>query len=76
MDLNTKQPITRPLCDVEVVPITPNVIKGVEQLAFDEGFKSLKIENRARTVIYASDWLAGVDYTDNETPNETNNDSK
>ena len=74
MDLNTKQAITRPLRDVEVVPITPNVIKAVEQLAFDEGFKSLKLENRARTIICASDWLAGVDCTDDETPNKISND--
>ena len=42
MDLNTKQAITRPLRDVEVVPITPNVIKAVEQLAFDKGFSPSK----------------------------------
>ena len=47
------------------VPITQVVIDAVECMAKKEGFKSLKFKDRNKVVFFDTDWIAGVDF-DNE----------
>jgi hypothetical protein len=42
MDLNSGQVITRNI--VHKIPVTDVVIKAVETMAYDQGFKSIKIQ--------------------------------
>ncbi|MGC9260522.1 MAG: hypothetical protein ACP5I8_10685, partial [Phycisphaerae bacterium] len=60
MDLNSGRLITRPR--VVEIPITNLVIKAVEAMAEEQGIKSLKLQNRRKTIFYPADWIAGVDY--------------
>ena len=69
MNLQTGLKITRN--KVWEVPLTDTVIQAVEQMAMDQGMKSLKIEGRNRVAILPADWIAGVDY---EGDNQNNND--
>ena len=64
MDLNSGQLITRN--KIHEIPVTDVVIKAVEKLAYDQGFKSLKFKNRHGIVFYDTDWIAGVDYEEDE----------
>ena len=64
MDLNTGRPITRPV--VWEVPVTDRVIKAVETMAENEGFKTLKLLKKNKVPIFPADWTAGVDYDDVE----------
>jgi hypothetical protein len=41
------------------------VIKAIEQIAKDQGFKTLKFKNRKGAIFHDADWIAGVDYDDN-----------
>jgi hypothetical protein len=58
------------------------VIKAIEQIAEDQGFKSLKFKNCKGAIFHDADWIAGVDYDenihqeddDNEDYDENNND--
>ena len=74
MDLRTGRAITRP--QVWEVPVTDRVIKAVETMAEDEGFKTLKIMNRKKVLLFPADWTAGVEYDDNvdENQNDEEND--
>ncbi len=64
MDLNSGQVIT---CScVTEIPIMNVVIKAVEQMAEQQGFKSLKFKNHHGVVFFDTDWIAGVDYDDND----------
>ena len=44
------------------LPVTDLVINAVEAMAESQGIKSLKLNNRNKTNIYPADWIAGVDY--------------
>ena len=63
MDLTTGRAITRPR--VTPVPITPVVIRAVEEMARKQGIKSLKLKNRHGQP-FTGDHLAGVGENDNE----------
>jgi hypothetical protein len=64
MDLNSGQLITRNI--VHEIPVTNVVIKAVEKIAYKQGFKSLKSKNRNGVIYHDSNWIAGVDYDDDE----------
>jgi hypothetical protein len=57
MDLNSGQVITRNI--VHEIPVTDVVIKAVETMAYDQGFKSMKFKNRNSVVFFNTDWIAG-----------------
>jgi hypothetical protein len=59
-DLNSGRVIT-----VTQVPVTDVVIKAIELIAEDQGFKSLKFKNRKGAIFHDADWIAGVDYDEN-----------
>ena len=64
MDLNTGCVIT---CrKVTEIPVTDVVIKAVEAMAHNQGFKNLKFKNRHGVIFHDADWLAGVDYEDED----------
>ena len=42
------------------------VIKAVEQMAYNEGIKSLKFKNRHGVIFHDTDWIAGVDCDPND----------
>ena len=64
MDLNTGCVIT---CrKVTEIPVTDVVIKAVEAMAHNQGFKNLKFKNRHGVIFHYADWLAGVDYEDED----------
>ena len=75
MDLNTGCVIT---CrKVTRIPVTDVVIKAMEAMAHNPGFKNLKFKNRHGVIFHDADWLAGVDYEDedeNEDKREENAD--
>ena len=60
MDLNSGRVITQR--KVTEVPVTKLVIKAVEQMAYNKGFKSLKFKNRHGVIFHETDWITGVDY--------------
>jgi hypothetical protein len=60
MDLNSGRVITRPR--VWEIPVTQVVINAVQTMAEAQGIKSLKLQNRRKTIFYPADWIAGVDY--------------
>ena len=73
MDLHSGETITR--ARVTEIPVTPVVIKAVEDMAYRQGFKSLKFKNRNKVIFFDTDWIAGVDYqheNENEDENENN----
>ena len=45
--------------------VTELVIKAIKQMAYNEGFKSLKFKNRHGVIFHDTDWIAGVDYDPN-----------
>ena len=49
------------------------VINAVEAMAESQGIKSLKLSNRNKTNIYPADWIAGVDY-ENQNDDEDGDD--
>ena len=64
MDLNTGHVI---ICQkVTEIPVTDVVIKAVEVMAHKQGFKNLKFKNRHGVIFLDADWLAGVDYEDED----------
>jgi hypothetical protein len=62
-DLNSGRVITR--ARVTQIPVTDVVIKAIERIAEDQGFKSLKFKNRKGAIFHNADWIAGVDYDEN-----------
>jgi hypothetical protein len=62
-DLNLNRVITR--ARVSQIPVTDVVIKAIEKIAEDQGFKSLKFKNRKGAIYHDADWIAGVDYDEN-----------
>ena len=70
MDLNSGRRIT---CrKVTEVPVTEVVIKAVEEMAYKQGFKTLKFKNRRGDIFHDTDWIAGVEYDDVENQNDEN----
>jgi hypothetical protein len=59
-DLNLGRVITR--ARVTQIPVTDVVVKAIEQIAEDHGFKSLKFKNCKGAIFQYADWIAGVDY--------------
>jgi hypothetical protein len=70
-DLNSGRVITR--ARVTQIPVKDVVIKAIERIAEDQGFKSLKFKNRKGTIFHDADWIAGVDYDENIQQEEDNN---
>jgi hypothetical protein len=68
MDLNSGKLITRNI--VHEIPVTDVVIKAVETMAYAQGFTTLKFKNRNKIIFHDADWIAGVDYDDNEEDND------
>ena len=68
MDLNSGKLITRR--NVTEIPMTTSVIKAVETMAYKQGFKSLKFKNRHGVVFHPADWIAGVEYEDDQNQND------
>jgi hypothetical protein len=62
-DLNLNRVITH--ARVTPIPITDVVIKAIEKIADDLGFKSLKFKNHKGAIFHDADWIAGVDYDEN-----------
>jgi hypothetical protein len=62
-DLNSNRVITQ--ARVSQIPVTDMVIKAIEKIAEDQGFKSLKFKNRKGTIFHNADWIARVDYAEN-----------
>jgi hypothetical protein len=62
MDLNSGQLISRNI--VHEMSVTDVVIKAVENMAYQQAFKSLKFKNRNRVIYHDADWIEGVDYDD------------
>jgi hypothetical protein len=50
------------------------VIKAVEQMAEQQGIKSLKLHSRHNINFPPADWIAGVDYEEENDDNANNND--
>jgi hypothetical protein len=62
-DLNSGRVITR--ARVTQIPITDMVIKAIECIADNQGFKSLKFKNQKGAIFHNADWIAGVDSDEN-----------
>ena len=73
MDLNSGQVITRNI--VHEIPVTDVVIKAVETMAYDQGFKSMKFKNRNGVVFFDTDWIAGVDYEEDDIEDDGDEDA-
>jgi hypothetical protein len=62
-DLNSGREITQ--ARVTQIPVTDVVIKAIERIAEEQGFKSLKFKNRKGAILHDADWIAGVDSDEN-----------
>jgi hypothetical protein len=74
MDLNSGQLISRNI--VHKIPVTDVVIKAVKNMAYQQGFKSLKFKNRNSVIYHDADWIAGVDYDDPDDVENENEDEE
>ena len=72
MDLNPGQLIAQNI--VHRIPVTDVVVKAVETMARDQGFKSLKFKNRHGVIFHNADWIAEVDCDDNEDDGDDDTD--
>ena len=55
---------------VHEIPVTDIAIKAVESMAYEQGFKSLKFKNRRGVIFFDTDWIAGVDYEEEDEDDE------
>jgi len=69
MDLNSSLVITQG-GKITEIPVTEVTIKAIEAMAEKEGFKSLKFKNWHGVVFYHTNWIAGVDYQQNQNENK------
>jgi hypothetical protein len=69
MDLNSGQLISRNI-------VHDVVIKAVENVAYQQGFKSLKFKSRNGVIYHDADWIAGVDYDDPDDIKNENEDEE
>jgi hypothetical protein len=74
MDLNSGQLISRII--VHEIPVTNFVIMVVENMAYQQGFKSLKFKNRTGVIYHDADCIAGVDYDDPDDIENENEDEE
>ena len=74
MDLNSGRMITQNI--IHVIPVTDVVIKAVETMAIAQGFTNLKFKNRHGVIFHNADWIAGVDYDDNDDANQEDDDEE
>jgi hypothetical protein len=74
MDLNSGQLISRNI--VHKIPVTDVVIKAVENMAYQQGFKSLQFKNQNGVIYHDADWIAGVDYDDPDDIKNENEDEE
>ena len=72
LNLTTGLVITRPR--VWEIPVTDVVIKAVEKLAADQGVDSLKLQGRTKQILHPADWIAGVEYADENADNDAEDD--
>jgi hypothetical protein len=68
MDLKTGRVITRRR--VTEVPVTELVIQAVENMAHEQRLTTLKITGRHTSPLYPADWIAGVNYDQNQYQDE------
>jgi hypothetical protein len=73
MDLNSGQVITRNI--VNEIPVTDVVIKAVKTMAYDQGFESMKFKNRNGVFLKNTDWIAGVDYEEDDIEEDDDEDA-
>jgi hypothetical protein len=73
MDLNSGQVITQNI--VHEIPVTDVVIKAVKIMAYKQGFKSMKFKNRNGVVFFDTDWIAGVDYEEDDIEDDGDEDA-
>jgi hypothetical protein len=59
---------------VHDIPVTDVVIEAVENMEYQQGFKSLKFKNRIGVIYHDADWIAGVDYDDD--PDDIKNEDE
>ena len=66
MDLNSGKLITQNI--VHQIPATDDVvvIRNVETMAYNQGFKSLKLRTDVELSSLDADWIAGVDYDEQQ----------
>jgi len=74
LSLSTGRVLTRR--KVTEIPVTDLVIKAVEKMADNDGIKTLKFTNKAGVELHHADWLAGVDYEQQEDDNDENDDDE
>ena len=72
MNLHTGQMISR--SRIWERPITNLVIQAVEALAHEQGITTLKLTGRNKINLFPADWIAGVEYEDNNENAEDLND--
>jgi hypothetical protein len=72
INLNSGQLISRNI--VHKIPVTNVVIKAVENMAYQQGFKSLKFNYWNGVIYHDADWIAGVDYDDD--PDDIENEDE
>jgi len=72
MDLRSGRVITRRR--ITEIPVTDLVIQAVENMAIEQGIHTLKITGRHTTPIYPADWIAGVEYNQDNQNNQNNRD--
>ena len=69
MDLSTRRVIPRP--KVTVIPVTDTIITRVEEMAREQGIKTLKFLNRKKQQLFNDiDLTAGVVHDNEEDENE------
>jgi hypothetical protein len=72
MNLHTGLVITRNT--IWERPITDLVIRAVESMASEQGITTLKLTGQNKVPIYPADWIAGVEYEDDEDELNDNDD--
>jgi hypothetical protein len=72
-DLKSNRVITR--ARVTQIPVTNVVIKAIERIAKDQGFKTLKFKNQKGPIFHDADWITGVDYDDNTPQDAEDNEA-
>jgi hypothetical protein len=60
---------------VHEIPMTDVVIKAIETMAYDQGFKSMKFKSRNGVVFFDTDWIAGVDYEEDDIEDDGDEDA-
>ena len=56
------------------IPITDVIIKAVEAMGEAQGIESLKLQTRRKPIFYPADWIAGVEYANDEYDEDDDDD--